>query len=194
MGRKKEFVREEALQKAKEVFWQYGYESTSMKTLAKGMAMNPFSIYQAFGSKEKLYCEILSNYHGSNFAFLTSIFDAPVSPLQKVKNLFEHVKQEIIKDTQGNGCMMVNAIGELCGHLESVDAIIAQNEREVMALFEKTVRQGQEQGEFDTKSSSQQLSAFLFASFQGMRTFGKINRSDHLINGVKNSIITAISA
>lgn len=193
MGRKKGFIREEALQKAQEAFWVHGYESTSMKILAKEMGINPFSIYDAFGSKEKLYCEILSNYHGANLEFLKSIFNAPVPPLQKVKNLFDYVKQEIIRDTKGQGCMIVNAIGELGGTMPSVDTIIAQNEKDVMALFEKTVVEGQNNGEFRSTCSAKQLAAFLFASFQGMRTFGKINRSDDLINGIRDSIITSIA-
>jgi len=50
MARKKEYREEEVIEKAMNLFWRNGYESTSMQMLEKEMGINKFSIYASFGS------------------------------------------------------------------------------------------------------------------------------------------------
>ena len=49
-GRPPAFVHEEALEKAMQTFWTFGYEGTSMAVLIEAMDMNKPSIYAAFGN------------------------------------------------------------------------------------------------------------------------------------------------
>jgi len=52
MARKKEYIEEEVIENAMYLFWQNGYENTSMKMLEQEMGINKFSIYSSFGSKQ----------------------------------------------------------------------------------------------------------------------------------------------
>ena len=54
-GRPREFDREVALRKAEQVFWQRGYEGTSMSDLVAALGIASARIYAAFGSKENLF-------------------------------------------------------------------------------------------------------------------------------------------
>ncbi|MCP4298102.1 MAG: helix-turn-helix transcriptional regulator, partial [Proteobacteria bacterium] len=51
MARPIEFDREEKLELAMNLFWQKGYQATSMKLLTEAMGLQPGSIYSAFRSK-----------------------------------------------------------------------------------------------------------------------------------------------
>lgn len=44
------------------LFWERGYEGTSIKDLIDAMGMSPPSVYAAFGSKEALYDRVLDRY------------------------------------------------------------------------------------------------------------------------------------
>ena len=55
MARHKEFEREEALQKAMEVFWSRGYGAASIQDLVEHMGINRQSLYDTFGDKHALY-------------------------------------------------------------------------------------------------------------------------------------------
>lgn len=61
-GRPRAFDRTEALERAMEVFWQHGFEGSSLMDLTSAMGINSPSLYSAFGSKEALYLEAVRHF------------------------------------------------------------------------------------------------------------------------------------
>ncbi|MEO6684473.1 MAG: helix-turn-helix domain-containing protein, partial [Dyadobacter sp.] len=62
MARKKEFDPEERMEKARDLFWEKGYNATSMEDLVQTMGLNRGSIYDTYGDKHSLYLQCLGNY------------------------------------------------------------------------------------------------------------------------------------
>jgi len=62
MGRPRTFDMDQALDQALQVFWEKGYEGTSIADLTEAMGVNPPSLYAAFGNKEKLFKKALDRY------------------------------------------------------------------------------------------------------------------------------------
>jgi AcrR family transcriptional regulator len=61
-GRPIGFDRNGALEAAMLLFWQRGYEGTSMADLTHAMGLNPSSIYAAFGDKHALFQLAVKRY------------------------------------------------------------------------------------------------------------------------------------
>ncbi len=62
MARSKEFDPDVVLGRALELFWQRGYEATSMADLVEHLGIGRASIYATFGSKHDLYLKALERY------------------------------------------------------------------------------------------------------------------------------------
>lgn len=65
-GRPRAFDRAAALDKATLLFWQKGFEATSIADLTAAMGIGAPSLYAAFGSKEALFAEALDHYARTN--------------------------------------------------------------------------------------------------------------------------------
>lgn len=62
MARPPEFDRDEALMKAMHLFWEQGYERTTVRDLTEAMGISAPSLYNSFGGKQSLYDEAVSSY------------------------------------------------------------------------------------------------------------------------------------
>ena len=62
LGRPAAFDKEAALDVAMRLFWEQGYEGTSMADLSHAMGIHPSSIYAAFGDKQALFALAAKRY------------------------------------------------------------------------------------------------------------------------------------
>src|SRR3954454_16250477 len=61
-GRTRTFEPDNPLRQALELFWERGYEGTSLNDLAQAMGIASASIYACFGSKENLFRQVMALY------------------------------------------------------------------------------------------------------------------------------------
>src|SRR5580658_5519980 len=87
-GRPIGFDRDAALEAAMLLFWERGYEGTSMADLTQAMGLNPSSIYAAFGDKHALFSLAAKRYMEIRAQYATKALEAPT--LKKfVRTLFD---------------------------------------------------------------------------------------------------------
>ena len=61
------------------VFWQKGYEGTSLSDLAAATGLKSPSLYAAFGDKASLFRKVLDRYSQGPSAYLQAAMDAPTA-------------------------------------------------------------------------------------------------------------------
>src|ERR1700745_4211462 len=86
-GRPRAFDRKAALERATCLFWEKGFEATSITDLTTGMGIGAPSLYAAFGSKEALYAEALQHYAETNQGYVWAGFYAAPTAREAVRSL-----------------------------------------------------------------------------------------------------------
>jgi len=122
MARKKTYNEEVVVEKAMKLFWQNGYETTSMQMLEKEMGINKFSIYSSFGNKQGLFVESLKCYKGKVSSMLEKFKNSP-DGVEAIKQFFYDSVSSNFKPDHIKGCLVTNTYNEFSnGKEESIKA------------------------------------------------------------------------
>jgi len=113
MGRPKEFEEDDALFAAIDVFWERGYNNTSMQELCTAMGVSSGSLYFTFGDKENLFYAALNKY--LQWVTQEGIEKVRVnsSGLAGIHDYFDYVVDGILNGKRCNGCFGTNTFIEL---------------------------------------------------------------------------------
>lgn len=110
MGRILEFEDQEALERAMHVFWEKGYQNTSLKDLLGAMNILNGSFYNTFGNKKNVYLKALQMYELDFNTKIQKLF-APDKPFaKKIRIFFDYVINRQLDKTFPKGCFVVNSI------------------------------------------------------------------------------------
>ena len=139
MARKKEFDPRRALRAAVDVFWDSGYEKTSLDDLMVKIGVGRQSLYHTFGNKRSLYLQALDEYRSMTQAQTKNLFDSGMS----VRDCFRTILFGIAGESRAKlerGCMMINANIERARTDKALNALIKRNATEVREIFSKALR------------------------------------------------------
>lgn len=85
-GRPREFNTTEALDSALRLFWQQGYEATSVSQLTEAMGgLSTASFYATFQSKDRLFRQAVERYLETFGEALAPLFDENLPPRQAIE-------------------------------------------------------------------------------------------------------------
>ncbi len=110
MGRTREFADDQALQKAMKVFWEKGYEHSSLKELLAAMDILNGSFYNTFGSKKNLFIKSLEAYYEDMKKKRTRRFESPGTFKVKIRAVFDYVLDQQKRTDCPRGCFLVNSL------------------------------------------------------------------------------------
>src|SRR3954463_13199827 len=144
-GRPREFDAEKALDAALLLFWQRGYEGTSLAELSEKMGINMPSLYAAFGSKELLFRKALDRYVERPASYLPKALKEPTARQVVEKLLFGAIEM-VVHRGHPDGCLLVQ--GALASGPDA-DAVRnelserrAKAEMAIRRRFELAIKQG----------------------------------------------------
>ncbi|MCG8425655.1 MAG: TetR/AcrR family transcriptional regulator [Proteobacteria bacterium] len=164
-GRPRKFDRDQALDRAVEVFWEHGYAATSMQKLSEAMDMGQQSIYNAFGNKETLFLAALDRYCTTHASESLALLTAPDASVDAVRAFFRTTADHLAGGART--CMVVNTALEwgpdrdpvserTCAHLKMV-------ERALRTALQRAIRRG----ELDCDDPAT-LARYLHVGLQGL--------------------------
>lgn len=173
MARPKEFDPEVALDRALELFWQRGYEATSMDDLVSAMGVHRASLYATFGDKRALFWAALRRYHARMLDHCLESLHQPGSTRVVLANFFATWIDGAVADCQRRGCLGTNATVELSPHDDLVAAETRAARDRMEQAFRQLLERGRAVGELATRHSPEVGARFLNAVWQGLQVLAR---------------------
>ena len=173
MARTKQFDPDAALQKALELFWERGYEATSMADLVEHLGIARASIYATFGGKRELYLRAHERYVQSRDPHVVELLSQPGPALPAVRGLVRAYAEESRTDERRRGCLVVNSAIELAGRDPAAARRVAASWDTLETALTSALMRARAQGELPADKDPQALARFLLVLLQGIRVLGR---------------------
>jgi AcrR family transcriptional regulator len=165
-GRPRAFDRDQALDRAMQVFWEKGYEAASMQDLLAAMQINAPSLYAAFGDKEALFLEAVQRYHANVRAQCNC--PGVHTAREWVELLLTELATLFTNRDHPRGCLAVMALMTAPASSPKVQRVLAQERDQAKARLRARIQQGVEDGELPRDTEVDVLADFYGAIISGM--------------------------
>lgn len=176
MGRPRSFDRDAAVEQALHLFWEQGYEATSLSQLkaAIGRGISAPSFYAAFGSKEALYQECVARYLSTHARVTECLWDERLAPRQAVEMALRRSARMQCETGHPKGCMVtLGAMSAPSPEHAAVAVPLAQSRARTRAGFIACVERALASGELQQDVDAQALATVFDSFLQGVSTLAR---------------------
>lgn len=181
-----------AVDRATELFWEKGFESTSLADLIKATGVNKGSFYNAFGSKKKLFTVSLLKYEREQRRDALAEFEALNNPALAIEKLFDMLIEQSLSDVKKKGCFLVNTALDLPNHDEDIQKAVKTGIKATEAFFQRQLTLGVERGEMPSSIDPEQDAKGLLTLLIGLRVLarGVFDKAD--LDSIKRQALRVI--
>jgi TetR/AcrR family transcriptional repressor of nem operon len=173
MARTKAFDPDAALQAAMELFWQRGYEATSMADLVEHLGIARASIYATFGGKRELYLRALDRYGQRTDPDIVAELSQPGPALPAVRAVVRRYADECIADVRRRGCLIVNTAVEQAPHDHVAARRVESSWNTLEVALTSALARARAEGELAEGRDPRALARLLLTLMQGMRVLAR---------------------
>lgn len=194
MARPISFDKSSALDSAMALFWEKGYNGTSISDLVDSTGLLRGSLYAAFKSKHGLYVAAIDHYYEQLTGTSLRSLQSSKPPLDRIKLFFMQLIEESQADTQHKGCLLVNALLENPVDDKEVNSRISGMFSKLSKTFEQLLKQAQEDHTLPEDSNAEELAEYLIASIYGLRVYNKTQPGRKKLKALVTNILSALES
>lgn len=192
MARLREFDEQKALDAAMHVFWEKGFEATSLSDLTSKMGIQRPSIYSAFGDKKELFEAALRKYTQFHASNVRARLQKKSSVKEAFRSYFESIVAEEYAEGPNRGCFCLNTMVELAPHDAKFEILTREHQMYLSAIFQETIERGIRSGELDNVSNALALAQTLVVSLIGLTVMMKSRPDRSFMNNSVEFILTLL--
>ncbi|MCA2223084.1 TetR/AcrR family transcriptional regulator [Nonomuraea aurantiaca] len=168
-GRPPAFDRTTALAAATRLFWEHGYEATTIGELTRAMDIKPGSLYAAFGDKKSLFKEVVHAYGLSPVgAFIGTALEEERTAHGAFRRILREAAAVYPDPSHPAGCLTISAATNVTVQDADISTFLSDLRNANLAAFETRLTTAQRQGELSAAANPRALAAYFAAIIQGM--------------------------
>lgn len=167
-GRPRGFDRHTALLRALELFWERGYEGTSVSELTAAMGISAPSMYATFGSKEDLFREAVAYYNDPERSPTARALRDQPAARRAVEAMLRDNARSYADPATPRGCLIVLSGTTYTPGSANVRDLLAElrdrDRRDLQSRLDRAVAAGEIPSDVDTQA----LTAFVMTVLHGL--------------------------
>ncbi|TLP58373.1 TetR/AcrR family transcriptional regulator [Parasedimentitalea maritima] len=192
MGRPKSFDVDDVLEKALRLFWERGYEATSISDLERVMGLRPPSIYAAFGNKETLFKTCADRYVERYSGYVVEALTKEPTAAEAVMRLLSDTVDAYVHDTQPRGCLVVSGAIHCPDMDEGPRLVLEQYRKATEAAITTRIVRGQEEGDVPKDVSAPMAAKLVATVMQGFSTQARDGAGNEDLHRVAKLAVEAL--
>jgi AcrR family transcriptional regulator len=167
-GRPKCFDEAKALETAMLLFWEFGYEATSISDLTKALNITAPSLYGTFGDKAALFEKCVAFYLQHEACPAGVLLQSGKTAKISIELfLYDNIKR-LVQEHKPKGCMMVIATMNCSQENSALQLQLKERRQYTRDKVYKRILEGQKAGEIGTNVDLNHLTDFYCTILQGM--------------------------
>jgi AcrR family transcriptional regulator len=168
-GRKRGFDRDAALRAAVELFWEKGYEGTSLEELQSVMgSISPPSFYAAFGSKEQLFFEAVDLYGKTVGCRPLGVLESATTAREGVEAMLRASVDICTEGGKPRGCLLLTGAVNCAPANKAVEVRIRALRLETPEVIRKRLKRGIAEGDIPKGTDLEPLVSLYASVGQGL--------------------------
>ncbi len=192
VGRPIEFDTQQALEAATRVFWQRGYDATSLDALLAAMDISKSSMYQAFGGKSELFQRCLENYRDTFADKMRAALDESPSGLAYIEAILSGVAEGTNAQMGRAGCLLINTASEFGQRDARIATLVTKSLERFEDLFYAAVCRAQAEGHIPKNAEARSLALYLATNLGGLKGMARAGASPERIRSVVKVIMNSL--
>ena len=189
MAGKKAFHPDHALKKAMDVFWERGYEGTSVEDLVQETSLGRGSLYDTFGDKHALYLAALDRYCAWLAEHMASFRNQSGSLQESLESIFQTYIDLLLSDPALRGCFLTNAQIELAPSDPEVFKRVQSGYDAIEEVFYHLLIKAQAAGELSWTCDPHQFAHFLLGTLISIRVLARARADRSVLQDVMKTAL-----
>lgn len=190
MAGKKAFLPDQALEKAMDLFWEQGYEASSIEDIVQCTGLGRGSLYDTFGDKHALYLAALKRYLTRYQEEFVVYLPQSGSLSEILESFFQVCIDVLLSDPARRGCFLVNASIEMAPHNSEVNQIVQSALQGIEEGFYRILIKAQVNGELAWTCDPHQFAHFLLGTLISIRVLARARQDRSVLEDI---VKTALS-
>jgi AcrR family transcriptional regulator len=192
IGRPREFDRDEALQRAMELFWGHGYEATTLADLQRAMGrITAPSFYAAFGSKEALFREVVDLYTQTHGAPVLEALIQGSTARASIERMLRAAVNQVCGHGTPRGCLMVLGGINCTPANKGVEDLLRKERSRREKVIRQRLRRGVADGDTPSNADLTAISSFYTTVVDGVTLQARDGASNKKLQTVVDEAMAA---
>ena len=192
MGRTKQFDERQALMSAMLVFWDKGYEASSVQDIEEATGLNRTSLYNAFGNKRAIFDRVMSCYKESVMSALFAELDGAPDIKEGIRRLLNGALDIHFDEDNPGGCLVVLSILESGQHDEQSQASMQQTIHDLKSALQARLSKAKKSGELSKDLDAGSTATTITTTMAGMMVMGKANFTRTALKKTVNQVVSLL--